>query len=139
MRGRLIGGNLRLLSTLVGSKWETTTEGRILILEDVNEAPYRVDEMLSQLKHAGLLDKPAGVILCSWTGCNPKRPDKSLSLHQVFEDYFSDAPYPVLLGFPSGHIPGQITLPLNALAELNASQKTLTLLEDPVKTIRDCQ
>ncbi|MGA8163690.1 MAG: LD-carboxypeptidase [Waddliaceae bacterium] len=131
-RGRLIGGNLCLLSTLIGSKWETNTEGCILVLEDVNEEPYRVDEMLGQLKYAGLLDKPAGVILCSWTGCRPKKPDKSLTLHQVFDDYFSQAPYPVLLGFPSGHISGQTTLPLNALAELDAAKKTLTLLEDPV-------
>ncbi|CCB92107.1 putative murein peptide carboxypeptidase [Waddlia chondrophila 2032/99] len=131
-RGRLVGGTLSLVSSLVGTPWELDTSGKILVLEEVEEQPYRIDRMLSQLKLAGLLEQPAGVILCSWRGCSGKRPDKSLSLEHVFRDYFAHVRYPVLMGFPSGHVNDQATLPLNAMAELDATKKTLRILEEPV-------
>lgn len=131
-RGRLVGGTLSLVASLIGTPWEVDTEGKILVLEEVEEQPYRIDRMLSQLKLAGLLDRPAGVILCSWRGCAGRRPDKSLTLEHVFRDYFSHADYPVMMGFPSGHVDDQATLPLNAMAELDAAKKTLRILEDPV-------
>lgn len=131
-RGRLTGGTLSLVASLVGTPWEMDTRGKILVLEEVDEEPYRIDRMLCQLKHAGHLDQPAGVILCSWRACKGKRPDKTLSLEHIFKEYFERAPYPVLLGFPSGHITDQATLPLNALAELDASKKNLRILEEPV-------
>jgi len=131
-RGRLVGGTLSLVSSLIGTPWEIDTAGKILVLEEVEEQPYRIDRMLSQLKLSGSLDRPAAVILCSWRGCTERRPDKSLSLEHVFRDYFSDVNYPVLLGFPSGHVNEQATLPLNAMAELDSAKKTLRILEDPV-------
>lgn len=131
--GRLTGGNLALIVSLIGTPWEIETKGRILVIEEVNEEPFRIDRMFRQLKQAGHLDKVAGVILCSWKGCLGKTPHKSLSLETIFDDYFGRAPYPVLLGFPSGHIPEQATLPLNVLAELDATKHTLRLLESPVQ------
>lgn len=131
-RGRLTGGTLSIVSALVGTPWEIDTTGKILVLEDVNEEPFRIDRMLRQLKHAGLLDQPAGVILCSWKGCIGTRPDKTLTMEQIFRDYFGEASYPVLYGFPSGHVADQATLPLNALAELDAVMKTVRILETPV-------
>ncbi len=131
-KGRLAGGTLSLVVSLVGTPWQIETEGRILVLEEVDEEPYRIDRMLGQLKLAGLLEKPAGVVLCSWRGCGGKKPEKSLTLDHVFREYFSHAPYPVMVGFPSGHVLEQATLPLNALAELDAGQRTLRIIEDPV-------
>lgn len=131
-RGRLVGGTLSLVVSLIGTPWEVKTEGNILILEEVEEQPYRIDRMLSQLKLAGFFDKPAGVILCSWRGCKGHRPDRTLSLEHVFRNYFSDVSYPVLLGFPSGHVENQATLPLNAMAELDSAKKTLRILQEPV-------
>lgn len=132
-RGRLAGGTLSLITSLVGTPWEIETKGRILVLEEVDEEPYQIDRMLCQMKNAGCLDELAGVLLCSWRGCSGKRPHKSLSLERVFKEYFENAPYPVMVGFPSGHIPDQTTLPMNALAELDATNKIVRVLEVPVE------
>lgn len=131
-QGRLAGGNLCLVVALIGTSWELDLKGKILVLEEIDEEPYRIDRMLNQLRHSGQLDHLAGAILCSWTGCFPRKPEKSLTLEQVFNDYFGKARYPVLVGFPSGHIAEQTTLPLNALVELDSTSKTLRLLESPV-------
>ncbi|NGX42877.1 MAG: putative murein peptide carboxypeptidase [Chlamydiae bacterium] len=132
-RGRLTGGTLSLVASLIGTPWEIDTAGKILVLEEVDEEPYCIDRMLRQLKLAGLLDNPAGVILCSWKGCSGKRPNKTLALEHIFKEYFAHTRYPVLFGFPSGHISDQLTLPLNAIAELDATNKALYLLESPVE------
>lgn len=131
-RGRIVGGTLSLVTTLIGTPWEIDTTNKILVLEEVEEQPYRVDRMLSQLKLAGHLDNPSAVILCSWKGCQGRNPDRTLSLEHVFRDYFANAPYPVLMGFPSGHVTDQATLPIHAMAELDAANKTLRILEDTV-------
>jgi len=132
-RGRLVGGNLSLVCALMGTPWQIETKGRILFLEDVGEEPYRIDRFLRQLKHAGLLDGVAGVILGRWHKCVPENPEKSLTLDEVFADYFGDAPYPVVAQFPVGHVRDNATLPLGVMAELDATALTLTLLEPAVE------
>lgn len=131
-RGRLVGGNLSLLAALTGTPWELQTAGRILVIEDVGEEPYRLDRMLCQLRLAGLLDHLAGAILGTWRKCAPENPEHSFTVRQVLEHYFGQAPYPVLLNFPTGHVPEQATLPLNGLAELDATNCTVRILETPV-------
>lgn len=131
-RGRLTGGNLSLVCALMGTPYEIQTEGRILFLEDVGEEPYRIDRYFSQLRLAGKLDAAAGIILGVFSGCEPRNPAASLSLEQVFEDYFADLGVPVLMHFPVGHTGDNATLPMNVLAELDAGEKRLTLLENPV-------
>jgi muramoyltetrapeptide carboxypeptidase len=135
-RGRLVGGNLSLVASTVGTPWQIETEGRLLVLEDVREAPYRVDRMLCQLDLAGLLDDCAGVILGTWRLCSPDEPARSLSLDQVFHHYFADRDYPVMANFPTGHMPEQAMLPMGCLAELDAGGPRLTLLENPVTLTR---
>lgn len=125
--GRLTGGNLALIAALIGTPWQIETKGKILVLEDVNEPPYRVDRMLCQLKQSGLLNDLAGVVLCSWQGCEGDNPEFSLS--EVFSRYFSSVDYPVVCGFPNGHIPRQYTLPLNANAILDTHSHALTIQE----------
>jgi muramoyltetrapeptide carboxypeptidase len=127
-RGGLTGGNLALISALMGTPWEIETEGRVLLLEDVNEEPYKIDRMLSQLKNSGKLKNLAGLILASFEGCVAANPHASLSLDEIFMDYFSKASYPVLMNFPSGHIPNQVTLPLGEIVELNTNTKRLKIL-----------
>ncbi|NGX51281.1 MAG: putative murein peptide carboxypeptidase [Chlamydiae bacterium] len=129
--GRLTGGNLSLLVSHVGTPWEVETKGKILVLEDVGEYAYRIDRSLLQLKQAGLFDEVAGVILGSWKRCEPSK-EGVWDVDQVVREFFKDAPYPVLMDFPTGHIKGQVTLPLNCLVELDASEKKLTLLESVV-------
>lgn len=125
-KGELTGGNLALLAAHVGTPWQIETKGKILLLEEVNEFTYRIDRMLCQLKQAGLLDDLAGLILSSWSGCDPQHP-MDFELEQVLKNYFQDAPYPVLLEFPSGHIEDQVTLPLGQEVELDADLKTLKI------------
>jgi muramoyltetrapeptide carboxypeptidase len=126
--GRLIGGYLSLVSATVGTPYQIETKGRIVFLEDTGEAPYRVDRMLSQLRLAGLLDAPAGVVLGSFDGAD------EAELAGVFRDYFAGRPYPVATGFPIGHLPHNAALPCGVPARLDAGAGTLRLLESPLAT-----
>lgn len=127
-QGRLIGGNLMLVTSLCGTQWQLDTEGKILVLEDVSEDVYRIDRMLWQLKECGLLDKPVAVILGSWLDCKPSS-SFSLTLDQVLDQYFGKANYPVIKNFPTGHDKYQTTLPLNALVEIDTEAKTLKMVD----------
>jgi muramoyltetrapeptide carboxypeptidase len=131
-RGRLCGGNLSLVSALVGTPYELDTKGKVLFLEDINEAPYRVDRMLAQMKLAGQFDGLAGLVLGKFRDCEPEEKDQSLGLEQVFADYFGDAPYPVIANFPAGHVTHNATLPFGCEAEVDAGAPILRVLENPV-------
>jgi muramoyltetrapeptide carboxypeptidase len=132
-RGRLTGGNLSLIAALMGTPWEIETAGRILLLEDEKEAPYRVDRYLCQLRQAGKLDGVAGVILGTWSNCTSGDSSRSLSLETVFSDYFAEASYPVLVWFPFGHERDNATWPIGGLAELNTDDLSLTLIAPPIR------
>lgn len=133
-RGRLIGGNLSLISALMGTPYEIETDGRILFIEDIGEAPYRVDRMLSTLRLAGKLDHLAGVVLGMFTRrANEDTSGERGTTDDVLRGYFSGLGVPVILHFPVGHHPRNATLPIGAMCELNASQGTIRLLENPVQ------
>lgn len=128
--GRLLGGNSTLITATLGTEYALEPEGAILFLEDIEEAPYRVDRMLSQLRLVGALDKLSGVVLGDFTYKNGA---EQAQMEAVFHDYFDKASYPVLWRFPCGHIAANATIPHGALAELDADNGTLKLLENPVK------
>lgn len=125
--GRLLGGNLSVLSRLLGTRFAPEFEDAILVLEEVAEAPYRVDRMLSHLQNAGVLDAVAGVILGHFsTGdLDPEKP--SLSLEAVFEDYLGDRSYPVVTGLPYGHRLPRCSLPLGVPVRLRATADTASI------------
>ena len=132
-RGRLIGGNLSVLHALMGTPYEIQTEGKILFLEDVGEAPYRIDRMLSTLRLAGKLDHVAGVVLGQFTARRDEAAwGDDASVDDVLRDYFEGLRVPVLAHFPVGHVRCNATLPIGAMAELDATNQTLRLLESPV-------
>ncbi len=131
-RGQLTGGNLSLIQALMGTPWEIETKDRILFIEDVGEAPYRVDRMLSNLRLAGKLDSPAGVIFGQFSKCDPENPERSFTVDDLIAEYFAKRHYPVVSRFPSGHVIDNATLPLGVMAELDADARTLTLLESPL-------
>jgi muramoyltetrapeptide carboxypeptidase len=132
-RGRLLGGNLCLMSHLVGTPYLPDLRGSILFLEDVEEAYYRIDRMLTQLWLAGALDGVAGVALGKFTNCDPSpfflqnRP-----LEEILAERFRALGIPTVSGVMIGHIDDQATLPIGCLAELDADARTLTLLEPGV-------
>jgi muramoyltetrapeptide carboxypeptidase len=128
--GRLMGGNLSLLAALAGTPWEPDYEGRIVLLEDIDEAPYRVDRMLVQLLLSGKLQRAAGILFGDSPSClcNPEgRP--SLTLPEVLEDLLAPLGIPVLYGFPCGHTAYRATLPMGVQARLDATAGSLTILE----------
>jgi muramoyltetrapeptide carboxypeptidase len=133
-RGRLIGGNLSVLHALMGTPYEIETDGKILFLEDVGEAPYRVDRMLSTLQLAGKFDKVAGVILGQFTAREEEADwDDDASIDDVLSDYFGQLKVPVLAHFPLGHVRFNATLPVGAMAELDADTQTLRIVEEPTR------
>lgn len=133
-RGRLIGGNLSVLHALMGSSYEIETDGKILFLEDIGEAPYRVDRMLSTLRLAGKFDEVRGIILGAFTARKGEDAwDDDASMNDVLRDYFDKLAVPVIANFPAGHVRENVTLPIGALVELNADQQTLKVLENPTK------
>jgi muramoyltetrapeptide carboxypeptidase len=129
-RGRLVGGNLSLICATIGTPYALDPKGDILFVEDVHEAPYRVDRMLSQLRLAGVLDAVSGVVVGTFTD---KETSDVKDLDRVLREYFGALKVPVILGFPVGHSPQNATLPEGAMVELDADKVELQILENPVR------
>jgi muramoyltetrapeptide carboxypeptidase len=135
--GRLIGGNLTLLCALVGTPWQPVFDGGILFLEEVNEAPYRVDRMLTQLLNAGLLQRVSGIAIGQCDGCVDVTAKKRGEFRQTLEDVFRERllplKVPVVTGLPFGHIDVNATLPVGAWAELDGRKGNLIVTESAVR------
>jgi len=129
--GRLAGGNLTMLASLCGTPWSPVLRDRILVLEDVGEAAYRLDRSLTQLRLAGCLEDVRGVVLGRFTN-RPERTEER-PLNEVLGELLAPLDVPVLADAPVGHIDDQWTLPLGALARLDADAGTLELLEPGVE------
>jgi muramoyltetrapeptide carboxypeptidase len=133
-QGPLIGGNLAVLTSLAGTPFWPSFDGAILFLEDVNEYVYRIDRMLSTLMLSGALEQVAGVVLGGFTDCKPSEGSfGSLTLDEVFDDYFGGLGVPVYRGAQFGHVRRKFTLPLGVQAEIDADAGTLRLLESAVE------
>jgi muramoyltetrapeptide carboxypeptidase len=127
-RGRLLGGNLAVLQTLIGTRWFPSLNGAILFLEDVGEALYRIDRMLAHLELAGHLDRLGGLALGAFTAMPDDADARGRTVADVAAEYLAPRGIPVAFGFPFGHIADQWTLPIGVEAELDADAGTLTLL-----------
>ncbi len=125
--GHLIGGNLSLMVTLLGTEFEPRFEGAILFLEDVSEPPYSVDRMLTHLWMAGKLEQLAGVALGKFT--DDGYDSNTFSMEQVLRDRFEPLGIPTLRGVMIGHIEDKTVVPVGARARLDVAAGSLTLLE----------
>lgn len=130
--GTLTGGNLSLLAAMAGTPYEPSFRGKIVFIEDVEEQPYSVDRMLTQLLQATDLAEAAGIALGVFADCVPKPNTPSLTLRQTLQECLGHLGMPVLYGLPFGHVPHQVTLPYGISAELDTKKQTLTLLEAAV-------
>lgn len=117
--GQLVGGNLSLLSSSIGSPYEIDTRGKILFIEDVGEEPYRVDRMLTQLILSGKLSDCNGIVLGQWTKCEAVEPEKNLSLTEVLIDRLMPLGKPVLCNLACGHEKTKITIPLGVMSRIS--------------------
>lgn len=132
-RGPLLGGNLAVLASLAGTPYFPDCRGAILFLEEINEYIYRVDRMLSTLRLSGALGQLAGVVIGKFTKCEPGDGFGSLTLDEVFDDYFLPLNVPVYRGAMIGHIRRKFTVPVGALAEIDADAGTLQILQPVVR------
>lgn len=130
--GPLIGGNLSVISGIVGSPYMPNTTGAILFLEDVGEAPYKVDRMITQLKLAGVLDGLAGFIFGQCRACSPGETYGSLTLEEVLQDHIRPLGIPAWSGAWIGHIEPMWTLPVGSPVAMNAETGELRMLSAAV-------
>jgi muramoyltetrapeptide carboxypeptidase len=130
--GIILGGNLSVLTSLLGTPWQPNFEGALLFLEDCNEAPYRIDRMLAQLNAAGALSGLSGVLLGDLTHDVPKEMQKKVSWKQVVLDRFEPMEIPVLSGLPIGHGAKNEALPLGVRGRITRTGR-LEILEQLVE------
>lgn len=135
--GKLIGGNLAILTSMLGSKYLPNFDGAILFVEDTNEDIFRIDRMLTQLKTAGILDKISGFIFgnCANCGCSSGSSTTygSLTFAQVLKDRIRPLRIPAWSGAMIGHEGKKLTLPEGARVTIDADKGTITMLEPAVK------
>ncbi|PKL06143.1 MAG: LD-carboxypeptidase [Spirochaetae bacterium HGW-Spirochaetae-9] len=129
--GELVGGNLSLIAATMGTAWELNTEGKILFLEDIDETPYRIDRMLNQLRLAGKFEACAGIIVGSWTRCEPQGGKPSLTIDEIFGDLVIPSGKPILSGLEAGHGSPSLTLPMGIRYRMDSRRLSLEMLESP--------
>jgi muramoyltetrapeptide carboxypeptidase len=127
-QGRLIGGNLAVLAGLVGTPYMPSTDGAILFLEEVREAPYRLDRMLTQLAQAGAFKNIRGLMFGVFVRCDPSPDDASLSMIDTLRDFANRLSVPCTYGFPTGHIRHQMALPLGAMARVDFDARSVAII-----------
>ncbi len=133
--GKLAGGNLTLICSMAGTPYQVDLKDKIVMIEDVDEEPYRIDRMLTQLIASGELSKAAGIVFGICSGCD--KSDKSVApdsftLRQVIEERIKPLNIPAVYGLSFGHDENNFTFPIGLDAELDADNMTVTLIESPV-------
>ncbi|EGL83208.1 peptidase U61 LD-carboxypeptidase A [Caldalkalibacillus thermarum TA2.A1] len=130
--GPLVGGNLSLLVSTLGTPFEIDTRNKILFIEEVDEEPYRIDRMLNQLKMAGKLEQAAGIVLCDFHNCQPVKRKQSLTLDQIFKDHIAPLQKPTLSGFKIGHCSPNLAVPIGVMASMDTHKQALVIQEPGV-------
>jgi len=125
--GELVGGNLSIISSLQGTKFELQTEGKILFLEDIDEFLYHTDRMLYQLKLSGKLNNLAGLVLGDFTDMKDNESPFGKTIHEIIRDAVREYDYPVGFGFPAGHEKKNLALAFGKTWHLNVTDKQATL------------
>jgi muramoyltetrapeptide carboxypeptidase len=131
--GPLVGGNLVLLGAAAGTPWALQGEGCILFFEEVGEASYRLDRLLTQLRLTGALHGVRGVVIGALSDCPDEESPDTPPLSEMLLDRLGDLGVPIARGFPFGHQPENWTLPVGVRARLDATAGTLALLEPAVE------
>ena len=135
--GELIGGNLSVLMTTLGTPYQPSFRGKILFIEDVDEKPYQMDRMLTHLSNAGLLQEVAGVAVGTCHDCLDPRAtaggEYRQSLEDVLKERLGSLKIPVVIGLPFGHVPHNATLPVGGRAMLDGDAGDLVITQAAVR------
>lgn len=131
--GMLVGGNLSLISGLVGTPWDLDAKGRILFLEDIGEYTYKLDHMLTQLRLAGKFEDCAGIVFGDYRNCEIEHQGFGFTLEEIIADVVAPCGKPIFMGLQAGHCTPKITLPLGIQCRMDADACSLTLLESAVR------
>ncbi len=130
-RGRLVGGCLSLVAATVGTPWELDARGAVLFLEDVGEAAYRIDRMLTQLDQAGVLEGVRAVVIGEMTDC-PVPEGETWTIDDVMLERLRHLDVPIVAGFPAGHGRNEVVLPMGLEVEVDAEAGCLEICEAAV-------
>lgn len=135
-KGRLVGGNLSIMVSLIGTEFDLNYSNKLIFIEEIGEEPYRIDRMLTQMIQSGKFENASGIMMGIFRKCEVKKESdltaKSFTLMEVLQDRLSNLKIPVLYGMSFGHVKDKFTIPFGALAELDADKQTFTLLEKAV-------
>ena len=125
--GELIGGNLSIISSLQGTKYEIDTKGKILFLEDIDEFLYHTDRMIHQLKLSGKLDNLAGLIIGDFTDMKDNESPFGKTVHEIIAEAVEEFAYPVCFGFPAGHDRKNLALAFGKTCEMEVMEQETTI------------
>ena len=128
--GKLVGGNLSVICSSIGTEFEVNTDNSILLIEDVSEVPYSIDRMLTKLIYCGKFDKCNGIILGEFTDCALKDYSRSLTLEELFIDRLKPLNIPIINGFPFGHDYPNVIMPLGVEAKFQARNNVINIMEN---------
>ncbi len=126
VEGRMIGGNLTVLASVIGTPYIPSFDKKILMIEDVGEEAYRLDRHLAQLKHSGKLQSLQAILLGQFTDCDAPKDKPSLTPSEVFRDYFSALKVPILSNLPFGHVSRIWTIPYGAKLRIEGTKVSMT-------------
>ena len=130
--GRILGGNLTMVAALAGSRFLPAKDPSLLLLEEIDEKPYRIDRILLQMKRTKFFKTAKGVLLGKFIGCEPSPGKPSLSLEQIFHDVFHPDNIPVMGHIQYGHVKNPITIPIGIKATIDTKKGTVEFLESGV-------
>lgn len=131
--GMLVGGNLMLITSLLGTPHELDTRGRILFIEEIGEHTYCIDRMLTQLRLAGKFDDCAGIIFGDFKNCEIEYPEFGFSIEEIIRDVVAPCGKPIFTGLQVGHCTPKITLPYGVRCRMEAEACRLEVLEAAVE------
>ena len=132
--GKIVGGNLSVLHSLIGTPYFPNLKDKILLLEDIKELPYRIDRMLNHFRLINAFKNLRGIILGRFVDCFEHDPmKKTLTLGEVMEDYLGKMKIPIIYAFPHGHISDKITVPIGLNIKMNATKGFVEFTESAVK------
>lgn len=135
--GQMVGGNLTMIQTTLGTPFQFETEGKIVLIEEVGESSYTIERSLDHLFSAGIFNKVAGVVFGEFSRITREPMEDSVdanpSINEILVKKFRNADYPVLIGYNFSHDTYNLTLPIGATARIDGKNRTLELLEKPVR------